>query len=287
MNESFKWFEIRELKKNLYVIRERLDLIDPRFRTEFTNIFLVLGSKKALLMDTGSGLYPIKPVVEDIIKDRELIVLNTHSHFDHIGGNDEFEQVYIHEKEASNIKKQFNAFFLKNSPMEIVERYKERKFKFNPTKSVISIEDGKIFDLGGIKLRVIHTPGHSLGSICLLSDQGELFTGDTAHYGTIFLPAPKEMPLFIKSISKLLEIVKKTPGVEIYPSHEHFPVGLDIFTKMISGFKNLKNIKSTRITDRDFGMWVYKDENFNYTAPITPLIRRLAVIISGKIFKTK
>jgi len=287
MNESSKWFEIQEIKKNLYVIRERLDFIDPRFRTEFTNIFLVLGSKKALLMDTGSGLYPIKPVVEDIIKDRELIVLNTHSHFDHIGGNDEFEQVYIHEKEASNIEKQFNAFFLKNSPMKIVERYKERKFKFNPTKSVISIEDGKIFDLGGIKLNVIHTPGHSYGSICLLSDKGELFTGDTAHYGTIFLPTPKEMPLFIKSISKLLEIVKKTPEIEIYPSHEQFPVGLDIFTKMISGFKNLKNIKSTRITDRDFAMWVYKDENFNYTAPITPLIRRLAVFISTKIFKSK
>ena len=287
MNESFKWFKIQEIKNYIYVIKERLDLIDPRFLTEFTNIFLVLGSKKALLMDTGSGLYPIKPVVANIIKDRELIVLNTHSHFDHIGGNNEFEEVYIHEKEASNIKKQFYAFFLKNSPMQIVERYKERNFIFNPTKSVISIEEGKIFDLGSIKLKVIHTPGHSNGSICLLTDKGELFTGDTAHYGTLFLPTPKEMPQFIKSINKLVEIVKNSPNIEIYPSHEQFPVGLDIFKKMISGFKNLKNLKSTRITDRNFGIWIYKDDNFNYAAPITPSIRRLAIFISGKIFKSK
>jgi len=284
MNE---WFEIQEIKKYIYVIKERLDLIDPRFLTKFTNIFLVLGSTKALLMDTGSGLYPIKPVVDKIIGDRELIVVNTHSHFDHIGGNDEFGEVYIHEKEANNIKKQFNAFFLKNSPMKIVERYRERNFKFNTTKSVISIQDGKLFDLGDIKLEVIHTPGHSSGSICLLTDKGELFTGDTAHYGTLFLPTPKEMPIFINSITKLLEIVNNNPNIEIYPSHEQFPVGKEIFKEMISGFKNLKNLKSTRITDRDFGSWIYKGDKFDYSAPINPLIRRFAVFISGKIFKSR
>lgn len=287
MNESFKWFKIQEIKKYIYVIKERLDLIDPRFLTEFTNMFLVLGSNKALLMDTGSGLYPIKPVVDKIIEDRELIVVNTHSHFDHIGGNEEFGEVYIHEKETSNIKKQFNAFFLKDSPMKIVERYKENNFKINPVKSVISIEDGKIFDLGGIKLTVIHTPGHSKGSICLLTDKGELFTGDTAHYGTLFLPTPEEMPQFTKSINKLLEITKKAPNIEIYPSHEQFPVGIEIFIKMISGFKNLKNLKSTRITDKNFGMWIYKDNNFGYAVPITPSLRRLVVFISGKLFKSK
>ena len=287
MNESFKWFKIQEIKKYIYLIKERLDLIDPRFLTEFTNIFLVLGSNKALLMDTGSGLYPIKPVVDNIIEDRELIVVNTHSHFDHIGGNEEFGEVNVHEKEASIIKKQSNVFFLKDSPMKIVERYKEKNFKISPVKSVISIEDGKIFDLGGIKLKVLHTPGHSKGSICLLSDRGELFTGDTAHYGTLFLPTPKEMPTFIKSITKLLEISEKTPNIDIYPSHEQFPVGIELFKKMIAGFNNLKNLKSTRKTEKDFGLWIYKGDNFDYAVPITPSIRRLAVFISGKLFKSK
>jgi len=283
MTESSSWFEVQKIKDYLYVIKERLDFIDPRFLTEFTNLYLIIGSKKALLMDTGSGLYPIKPIVEKIAKDRELIVINTHSHFDHIGGNEEFEEIFIHEKEAENVKKHFNAFFLKNSPMKIVERYKERKFKFNPPKSVISIEDGKIFDLGELKLSVIHTPGHSLGSICLLSDRGELFTGDTAHYGTIFLPTPKEMPLFKNSITKLLKIVKKIPDIEIYPSHEQFPVGLDLFKKMLSGFTNLKTLHKSRKTDRNFGMWIYQDENFKYSAPITPFIRRIVVFLFGKI----
>ena len=286
MNES-SWFEVQEIKNYIYVIKERLDLIDPRFLTKFTNMYLVLGSKRAILMDTGSGLYPIKPVVDKIIKDRELIVVNTHSHFDHIGGNEEFGEVYIHKKEASIIKKQSNVFFLKDSPMKIVELYNEKKFKINPTKSVISIEDGEIFDLGGIKLTVIHTPGHSNGSICLLTDKGELFTGDTAHYGTLFLPTPKEMPQFTKSINKLLEITEKTPNIEIYPSHEQFPVGIELFKKMIAGFNNLKNLKSTRKTEKNFGLWIYKGDNFDYAVPITPSIRRLAVFISGKLFKSK
>ncbi len=286
MNES-SWFEVQEIKNYIYIIKERLDLIDPRFLTKFTNIYLVLGSNRAILIDTGSGLYPIKPVVDKIIKDRELIVVNTHSHFDHIGGNEEFGEVYIHEKETSNIENQFNAFFLKDSPMKIIERYKKRNFKINPTKSVISIEDGEIFDLGGIKLTVIHTPGHSNGSICLLTDKGELFTGDTAHYGTLFLPTPKEMPQFTKSINKLLEITEKTPNIEIYPSHEQFPVGIELFKKMIAGFNNLKNLKSTRKTEKNFGLWIYKGDNFDYAVPITPSIRRLAVFISGKLFKSK
>ena len=66
----------------------------------YTNIYLILGPEKALLIDTGSGLYPIKPVVDNLIEHRELIVINTHTHFDHRGSNDEFETTYNHENEC-------------------------------------------------------------------------------------------------------------------------------------------------------------------------------------------
>jgi len=79
---SHQWFETLTYKEHLYIIRERLDEIDSRFYTTYINLFLLIGSHSALLVDTGCGIFPLKPILNDLIKD---------SHFDHIGGNYEFE----------------------------------------------------------------------------------------------------------------------------------------------------------------------------------------------------
>ena len=98
---SKDWYEVIHYNRYIIVIREKLSEIDPRFLTTYTNIFLILGSNKSLLIDTGCGLFPLKPIVEELIEDRELFVINTHSHFDHIGSNSEFEEVYIHKNEIT------------------------------------------------------------------------------------------------------------------------------------------------------------------------------------------
>ncbi len=287
MNVNSDWFEIQEIKSYLYVIRERLDNIDPRYLTKYTNLFLLLGSKKALLIDTGAGLYPIRKIIDDLIGNRELIVINTHGHFDHIGGNEEFEEIYIHENEAAVIKKPFNAFLLKSSPLKIVDRYEAKKFKFNPPKKVIAIKEGKEFDLGDMIVNVILTPGHSNGSISLYTDRGELFTADTVHYGTIFLPGKKKIQVFQESIQKLLDLVNENPTMEIYPGHEQYPVKPIIFNQLLSGIANLDEHQNTRETVKCFGMWLYDDKTFKYLKPITPVIKRLGVLISGLVFKSK
>jgi glyoxylase-like metal-dependent hydrolase (beta-lactamase superfamily II) len=286
MNENADWFEIHKLKDSLYLIRERLDLIDPVYITGYTNIYLLLGSEKALLIDTGAGLYPLRPVIEKIIENRKLIVVNTHNHFDHRGGNEEFDEVFIHESEAASITKPMNVFFLKGSPMKITERYKEKNFKFNPSKRVTSIQEGTEFDLGGINVKTLHTPGHSVGCVCFYTDRGELFTSDTAHYGTIFLPGPKGIPIFQQSIQKLLSFVATNPLMEIYTGHEEFLVKPIVFEQMLAGFANLENLKGTRKVVRKFGSWILEDETFKYFAPITPFIRRLFVMLSGWLFRS-
>ncbi|GAG78570.1 unnamed protein product, partial [marine sediment metagenome] len=53
MTQEEKWFEVLRQDENLIVIRERLSDIDPRFLTEYTNIFLLLGTHTAMLIDTG------------------------------------------------------------------------------------------------------------------------------------------------------------------------------------------------------------------------------------------
>ena len=87
MEEGTNWFEVIKHKKYLYVIRERLDKIETRFNTKYINLYLLIGKEKALLIDTGTGLFPLKPLVDNLIGDRKLKVVNTHTHFDHRGGN--------------------------------------------------------------------------------------------------------------------------------------------------------------------------------------------------------
>ncbi|MHA1915884.1 MAG: MBL fold metallo-hydrolase [Promethearchaeota archaeon] len=257
------WYEVIKRKDYLYVIRERLDEIDPRFYSTYLNLYLILGIHSALLIDTGSGLFPLKPIVDELISNRKLLVINTHSHFDHIGGNHEFNRIQIHGEEVEHVSRPFNVEFLKDSPKEIVKLYNSVNFTFQPAKQIISIKGGDIFDLGGITVRVIHTPGHSLGSISLLTNKNELFTGDTAHYGTMYL-TKDYFPIFLSSLSKLMKLFEDNHYIEIYPSHEDFPVGKALLEDLYNGVENMNNIWDTKSKDDFLGAWILSDKNFKY-----------------------
>jgi glyoxylase-like metal-dependent hydrolase (beta-lactamase superfamily II) len=264
MSKDNDWYEVIKQKDYLYVIRERLDEIDPRFLTIYTNIYLILGPEKALLIDTGSGLFPIKPVVDKLIEHRELIVINTHTHFDHRGSNDEFETIHVHEYEMKNASMPFDISFLKDSPKEIVNRYSTKSFLYQPSANVEPIYDGDRFELGDISIEVIHTPGHSIGCISLLTSKGEIFTGDTAHYGTMYLPRKKDFPTILHSISRFREMCDANIIHEVYPSHEKFPVGRELFDDLYNGINNIENIWETRERYKFLQAWIVQDENFKY-----------------------
>ncbi len=103
--------------------------------------------------------------------DRTLdFIINTHAHIDHVGGNDFFNyaQVYCHEFEADAMKS--GAFY--GTTQFIGSGSPKRVDHF--------LKNGDKIDLGETKLDVIHTPGHSPGSICLYEkNQEALFSGDT------------------------------------------------------------------------------------------------------------
>ncbi|MFX0081231.1 MAG: MBL fold metallo-hydrolase [Candidatus Hodarchaeota archaeon] len=260
---SYEWFETIKHKRHLFIIRERLDEIDPRFYTTYINLFLLIGSHSALMVDTGCGLFPLKPVIYDIIEDKKLLVLNTHSHFDHIGGNYEFDKIYIHPEEMKSISMPIDISFLKDSPNEIVKRYESRNYRFQAANNVEPIKDGTIIDLGGLTILVIHTPGHSTGSISLLTNKGELITGDTAHYGTMYI-SKDDLPTHLSSIKKLLDLFQENKKIEIYPSHEEFAVGKNLLEELSRGFKNIESIWDTRKWDDFLEAWVVEDDIFKY-----------------------
>lgn len=139
--------------------------------------YLVLGEERALLIDSGFGLDSLKKVV-DGLTDLPIVLVNTHGHPDHGGGNAEFGSPYLHpdDNELYTYKCAYETR-LEEALHWGVEDVAQRLQRELPDP--IPMEDGHVFDLGGRKLTVYHTPGHSRGSVCILDEQtGYLFAGD-------------------------------------------------------------------------------------------------------------
>ncbi|MFX1356757.1 MAG: MBL fold metallo-hydrolase [Promethearchaeota archaeon] len=264
MKDEYEHFEISKQKEYLYVIKENISLVHPVYRNDPLNMYLILGAHSALLLDTGCGLFPLKPIIEKLIGEKKLLVLNTHTHWDHILGNEEFGEIYVHENEAHVVSKPYDLWFLKNSPCEIVKLYEAKNFLIPPAKNIKPIKDGYVFNLGDIIVNVIHCPGHSPGSICLLTNTGELFTSDVAYYGDTFLPKAKDLPEVLETLSKLINLCEKYDDLELYPSHRIYPCDITLLKDLYNGIKNIKNLWDTRKSFDFFEAWQIDDDKFRY-----------------------
>jgi glyoxylase-like metal-dependent hydrolase (beta-lactamase superfamily II) len=261
MNNDNKHFEISRQKDYLYIIKENISLVHPVYTNDPLNMYLLLGTHTALLMDTGCGLVPLKPIVDELIVKRKLLVFNTHYHWDHPLGNAEYNLVFIHEKEVDLVSNPYDVSYFKDSPNEIVKTYKDQNFLIPPAKIVKPLKDGDVFDLGEIEVKVIHCPGHSPGSICLLTSKGELFTGDVAYYGDQFLPKKENFPEVLNTLLKLIKICEKQKDIELYPSHRQSPCDITLLTDLYKGIENIENLWDTRKHFDFFKAWEINDSS--------------------------
>src|SRR5215831_1040381 len=95
------WFAVREVEPGIHLIGE----------PGHVNSWLIIGSAEAVLFDTGMGISDIKAVVSGLT-DRPLRVVNSHHHFDHIGGNHLFSGGAIHESGADLVQQDIPAEWL-------------------------------------------------------------------------------------------------------------------------------------------------------------------------------
>ncbi len=249
------WYEVIQQNNHLIIIRERLDKIDIRYLTTYVNLYLIIGDNKALLIDTGCGLVPLKPIIEKYVNGKELIVVNSHSHFDHVGANSEFDEVYIHKNEEAIIKKPIDMSHLKEAKNPIANGYSKNNWLLSPAIKVNPLNGGETFDLGGIQVGCIHTPGHSPGSLSFYTNKNELFTADLAHYGAMFTPPKDNLSFLIASIEKLIDISVEHKIKEIYPSHEEYNVSLDLLNELSNNLKNIENFWKSRKPNKDNNAW--------------------------------
>lgn len=139
-------------------------------------IYLLIGEEKALLIDSGYGEGNLREVVESITS-KPVMVINTHGHFDHTGGNALWDEAWMAQEAISEARQPFN-------------EEQELWFKQKPHQAytVHTVTDGDTFDLGGRRVEVITIPAHSEGSIALLDHKERLlFCGDELESGQVLL----------------------------------------------------------------------------------------------------
>ncbi len=185
-----------------------------------SNVYLIKADKFAII-DTGTGFYNkelFQKLEEEIdIRDIDYIIL-THEHFDHCGGAKELKEksnakICIHENGKDVLEKGLNwsAIFFN---------------AFQPKIKVdIVLNEGDEIDLGNVKLKVIYTPGHSKGSICLYEENSKsLFSGDTVFsYGGV-----GRTDFYGGDAIQLQKSIKKLKMLDIknlYPGHGEFIIG--------------------------------------------------------------
>ncbi len=206
IQQSENWFQVYEVSDGVFGIYED-------GQSEEVISYLIVGDDSALLFDTGIGVGDISNVVTQLT-ELPVAVLNSHTHYDHVGGNHFFSKIYGVDSAYSlqNSKGRDNAdiarflgegWVWKPLPAgTTVSNYESKPF-------VISdfVEDGEIIDLGGKQLEVILVPGHAPDALVLLDrDSRLLFMGDTFYPSSLYAHlSDSNFSDYVNSTEKLVQ----------------------------------------------------------------------------------
>jgi glyoxylase-like metal-dependent hydrolase (beta-lactamase superfamily II) len=187
-----------------------MDLVHAVVGPLATNVYVLCDerSREAIAIDTT---IPCLEWIVDELEDRGWtlkLIVNTHGHWDHMSANAEVQahtgaQIAIHPDDKYRL--------LKPNPLSA-------PFEIPPSVPAVDLAEGGEVRFGEIRLQVLHTPGHTEGSVCLLSaDDGLLFSGDTLFpggWGRVDFPGgdPEQMVASLGRLATLEDRLKVLPG---------------------------------------------------------------------------
>ena len=226
------WFEIYRIRPGVFAIYE------PKQFEEVIS-YLILGEKRALLFDTGLGVGRISTAVARLTS-LPVTVVNSHSHFDHVGGNAEFQDIWNRDLAFTqqNMRGESNAYSHDALAPErlcgtLPPGTNSGSYAIRPWKSAHTLQDGERIDLGGRELEVIFTPGHTPDSLVLFDRKnGLLFTGDTFYPGPIYLFTPEtDFAAYTRSVARLAAL---EPQVKLLLPAHNVPIAEPFYLKRLS-----------------------------------------------------
>ena len=258
---SDPWFEVYKPAHNVFAIYE------PH-QAEETISYLIVGEKRSLLFDTGMGIGDLKKVTAELTR-RPIIVLNSHTHNDHVGDNWEFDTVYGMDTEftrnnARGSREDAQAEIAPDQLCGALPRgFDAKAYATRPWKISAYIRNGDRFDLGGRTLEVIATPGHTPDSITLMDRaNGLLFTGDTYYPAPIWLFRPEtDLEAYAASIRRLAALA---PQVKIVLGAHNIPVASPtVLAQLVPAFDMVRAGKVTPTPDSS-GKVLYRVNGFSF-----------------------
>jgi glyoxylase-like metal-dependent hydrolase (beta-lactamase superfamily II) len=207
------WFEVYKVAQATFAIYE------PH-QYEETVSYLIVGSKQALLFDTGMGIGNIKAVVARLTS-RPVVVLNSHTHNDHVGGNWQFPYIFgmdtaFTRASAKGSREDAQAELAKDNLCgDLPKGFDRAKYATKPWKNSLFVHDGFKVNLGHRTVEIIATPGHTPDAISLIDRENNLlFTGDTYYPATIWLYRPEtDLTAYIASVKKLAALAPQVKTV--------------------------------------------------------------------------
>lgn len=177
-----------------------------------TNCYFLIGnnSDECAVVDPGAEAGRIIQKLEEK-KLKCTHILLTHAHFDHIMALETVREatgapVFVHEADSE---------FLTDNDLNCMSVFSSEKIKMNPAENLL--KDGDVLEIAGERVRVMHTPGHTPGSVCFLCGS-DIVSGDTLFRGSIGrydLPGGDFMTL----LSSLKAISELDGDRRIYPGH--------------------------------------------------------------------
>jgi len=263
------WFEVYEVGKGVYAIAEP-------YNFQEVISYLIIGDERALLFDSGMGMASMSKMVGELTS-LPVTVLNSHTHYDHIGGNHEFDNVLAMDTEYTRNRAKngmdhsivahevtAEAFCQERNPDFDSETYHIKPFEIS--RFVKHTEE---IDLGNRTVQVVAVPGHTIDAIALLDQaNGYLWTGDTFYEAPIWLfDEGTDLQAYQESVKLLANLAS---GLQkVFPAHNS-PVSdpeilldlRDAFNSVMSGDKTPQNNAEDAHTDSD--ALIFEFEHFSF-----------------------
>jgi len=237
------WFEIYQVAEGVY------SLVEP-YHYEETISYLITGRDRAVLIDTGMGVADVRAEVRNLTS-LPVILVNSHWHWDHIGANHQFDEIWAFDDdfEVGKIERGMSvaecaeAGFLRPESLcrPLPAGLDPATYELRPCRVTRRLQHGEEIDLGGRSLIVHHTPGHSPGGICLLDTKDRiLFTGDTYYPGTMYANLERgDFDVFCDTMEYLAGLVPEVGSVS--PSHNESRIPASELLGAYAGFQRIRD----------------------------------------------